>query len=150
MQFQSLTFKKKVKFDNRKIKVCLWNTDAPGGNKVKKAIFSFKVKVKVKRSLTLVSFERVSLVEYACQIWSLYLLRLKVIAKVKVDNRQTDKQTDRQTDRTKTICPGSFDPGHKNNQIDGKDKIIWSGGFKTFLLVAYRLNIKCWLHTNYW
>ena len=30
----------------------------------------------------------------------------KVIAKVKVDNRQTDKQ-----DRTKTICPRSFDPG---------------------------------------
>ena len=41
---------------------------APGGNKVQKAIFSFKVKVKVTRSLTLVSFERASLVEYACQI----------------------------------------------------------------------------------
>ena len=50
---------------------------APGGNKVKKAIFSFKVKVKVTRSLILVSFERASLVEYACQIWSLYLLRFK-------------------------------------------------------------------------
>ena len=37
----------------------------------KKAIFS--AKVKVTRSLTLVSFERASLVEYACQIWSLYL-----------------------------------------------------------------------------
>ena len=37
---------------------------APGGNKVQKAIFSFKVT----RSLTLVSFERVSLLEYACQI----------------------------------------------------------------------------------
>ena len=63
----------------------------------------------------------------------------KVIAKVKVDNRQKDRQTDRQidkqtnrqdknnmppiirsggirqtnkqTDRTKTICPRSFDPG---------------------------------------
>ena len=44
------------------------NHYAPGGNKVQKAIFSFKVKVKVTRSLTLVSFERVSLVEYACQI----------------------------------------------------------------------------------
>ena len=60
------------------IKVCLWNTGyAPGGNKVKKAIFSFKVKVKVTRSLTLVSFERAPLVEYACQISSLYLLRFK-------------------------------------------------------------------------
>ena len=63
-----------------KIKVCLWNTVyATSGNKVQKAIFSFKVKVKVTRSLTLVSFERVSLVEYmyARQIWSLYLLRFK-------------------------------------------------------------------------
>ena len=44
--------------------------------KSKKAIISFKVKVKVTRSLTLVSFERVSLVEYACQICP-YLLRFK-------------------------------------------------------------------------
>ena len=41
---------------------------APEGNKVQHAIFSFKVKVKVTRSLTVVSFERASLVEYACQI----------------------------------------------------------------------------------
>ena len=33
---------------------------APGGNKVEKAIFSFKVTVKVTRSLTLVSFVRAS------------------------------------------------------------------------------------------
>ena len=32
------------------------------------AILSIKVRVKVTKSLTLVSFERVSLVEYACQI----------------------------------------------------------------------------------
>ena len=47
------------------------------GNKVQEPIFSFKVKVKVTRSLTLVSLERASLVEYACQIWSLYLLQFK-------------------------------------------------------------------------
>ena len=36
----------------------------------------------------------------------------KVIAKVKVDNRQTDKQTDRQTDRQdKNNMPRSFDLG---------------------------------------
>ena len=42
-------------------------------------IFSLKVKVKVTRSLTLVSFERALLVEYACQIWCLfdYLLWFK-------------------------------------------------------------------------
>ena len=56
-----------------KIKVCLWNTDYAPGGKSKKAIVSAKVKVKVKRSLTLVSFKRASLVEYVCQIWSLYL-----------------------------------------------------------------------------
>ena len=50
---------------------------APGGNKVEEAIFSFKVEFKVTRYLTLVSFERASLVEYAYQIWSLYLLRFK-------------------------------------------------------------------------
>ena len=48
--------------------VCETLQYAPGGNKVEKAISSFKVKVKVTRSLTLVSFERASLVEYACQI----------------------------------------------------------------------------------
>ena len=42
--------------------VCETRQYAPGGNKVE-AIFSFKVKVKVTRSLTLVSFERASLVE---------------------------------------------------------------------------------------
>ena len=31
---------------------------APGGNQVQKAILSFKVKVKVTRSLTFMSFER--------------------------------------------------------------------------------------------
>ena len=58
---------------------CVWETlqYALGGNKVQKAIFSFKVKIKVTRSLTLVSFERASLVEYACQIWSLHLLQFK-------------------------------------------------------------------------
>ena len=40
-------------------------------------IFSIKVTVNVTRSLTLVLIERVSLVEYACQIWSLYLLQFK-------------------------------------------------------------------------
>ena len=40
----------------------------PAATKSEKAIFSTKVKVKVTRSLTLVSFERASLVEYARQI----------------------------------------------------------------------------------
>ena len=40
--------------------VCETLQYAPGGNKVEKAIFSFKVKVKVTRSLTLVSSERAS------------------------------------------------------------------------------------------
>ena len=56
---------------------------APGGNKVQKAIFSFKVKVKVTRSLTLVSFERASLLEYAKYEVSISY-GSKVTAKVKV------------------------------------------------------------------
>ena len=77
---------------------------APGGNKVQKAIFSFKVKVKVTRTLSFESFERWSMhAKYEVSI----SYGSKVIAKVKVDNRQTDKQTH----RTKTICPRSFDPG---------------------------------------
>ena len=28
--------------------------------------------------------------------------------------QQTGKQTDKQTFRTRTVCPRSFDPGHKN------------------------------------
>ena len=53
-----------------KVCVCVCETlqYAPGGNKVEKAIFSLKVKVKVTRSFTLMSFERVSLVKYAYQI----------------------------------------------------------------------------------
>ena len=38
-----------------------------------KTTFSMKAKVKVTRSLTLVSLEKASLVEYTYQIWSLYL-----------------------------------------------------------------------------
>ena len=53
---------------------CLGKTDAPGEQqRIKFVSFSIKVTVKVTRSLTLVSFERVSLVQYACQIWSFYL-----------------------------------------------------------------------------
>ena len=63
--------------------------------------FSIKVKVKVTMSLTSVSFERESLVEYAFQIWSLYFRRLKVIANAEVDKRKTYKQTD----RTKQYVP---------------------------------------------
>ena len=50
--------------------MCLCNTNAPGGNKSKFAFFStsyINVMVEV-TTLTLVSFERVSLVEYTCQI----------------------------------------------------------------------------------
>ena len=56
----------------------------PCGNKVKKKLFWQKVKVKVKRSLALVSFEWPLFMEYAYQI----PYGSKVIAKVKVDNRQ--------------------------------------------------------------
>ena len=86
---------------------------APGGNKVEKAIYSFKVKVKVTRSLTLVSFERAPLVEYA---WSLYLLRFKCY-----NEGYSWQQTNRQTNRQDT---------DKNNMTP----IIRSGGIKIELI----------------
>ena len=70
---------------------------APRGNKVQKAISSFKVKVKATRSLTLLSFERAALVEYACHIWSLYLSRFKSYSEGFW--QQTDIYTNKQTDR---------------------------------------------------
>ena len=97
--------------------VCETLQYALGGNKVEKAMFSFKVKVKVTRSLTLVSFERASLVEYACQYEVSISYGLKVIANVKVDNRQTNKQTNKQTDT---------DRQDKNNM----PPIVRSGGIK--------------------
>ena len=87
----------------QKIKVCENTVYAPGGNKVQKAILA---------SLTLVSLERGSLVRSMHAKYEVSIAYgSKVIAKVKVDNRQTDRQINKQTDRTKTICPRSFDPG---------------------------------------
>ena len=64
---------------------------APGGNKVQKAIFCFKVKIKVTRSLTLVSLKG----HHKWSIHAKYEVSIsydsKVIAKVNVDNRETDK-----------------------------------------------------------
>ena len=64
----------------------------------KKAIFSTNVKVKVTRSLTLVSFERASLAKYECHIWRLYLLWLKSYSEHS-SWQQTHRQTDRQTEQ---------------------------------------------------
>ena len=78
----------------KKPRMCLWNTNAPSSKKNPKlAIFSIKVTVEVTRSLTLVSFERVSLVEYTCQIWS--LLRIKSNGQV-FCHRVTERFTNRQ------------------------------------------------------
>ena len=49
----------------------------PAATKSELAIFSIKVTDKITRPLTLVSFERVSLIEYTCQIRSLFLLWFK-------------------------------------------------------------------------
>ena len=78
-----------------KIKVCLWNIMTPAATESEKAVFSTKVKVKVTRSLTFMSFERTSLSEYICQIWSLYLLRFKSYSEML--KLTTDKQTNKQT-----------------------------------------------------
>ena len=73
----------------------------------KLTIFSIKVTVKVTRSLTLVSFERVSLFDYACQNMKSISNGSKVMAKVK------GFFCLRVTDRTKIRCPWIPLRGHK-------------------------------------
>ena len=77
--------------------------NAPQETKNKLVIFSIKVPVKVKvkvtMSLTSVSFERVSLVEYTCQIYmkSLSLTVKKLWSRLKLFcHRVIESQTDRQ------------------------------------------------------
>ena len=65
---------------------CVCETLCPRWQICPKTIFSFKVEVKVTRLLTLVSFERASLVEYAYQISEVSIsYGSKVIGKVKAD-----------------------------------------------------------------
>ena len=74
----------------------------PAATKTKMAIFRIKFTVKVTRSATLVSPDRVSLVEYACWIWSvLSLMVQKLWPRLKFWYRLTESQTDshRLTDR---------------------------------------------------
>ena len=93
--------------------------DCPRWQQSPKSYFSFKVKLKVTRSY--VSFETVSLVEYIAKYEVSISYGSNGIAKVKVDNRQTDKQRDRQT----------------NKQTNRQDRnnmppIIRSGGIKYY------------------
>ena len=62
------------------------------------------------------SFERVALVEYAGQIWSMYLLVFKSYGRGLglFCHKVKEPHTDRQTDRTKSRCPGIPFCGHKN------------------------------------
>ena len=84
----------------------------PGGNKVQKlAVFSIKVTVKVTRSLTLVSFERVSLVcMQNMKSLSLTVQKLRTMLK----GGGCHKVADRWTNRTRTRCPRIPYQGHKN------------------------------------
>ena len=69
------------------------------------------------RSRTFESFERGSSVEYACQIWSLYLLRLESYGQGKSSFATVTVSrivTDRHTDRTKTRFPRS----HSGSMVD--------------------------------
>ena len=80
------------------------------GNKNQKPVLSTNIIVKLTRSLTLVSLERVLLIEYAFQIFSVYLVRFKSYSKGcnrQYTNRQTDKQTG-QNNMTRIIRSGGI------------------------------------------
>ena len=66
---------------------------APGGNRVQKAIFSVKVQVKVTGSLTLVSFKGHHWWSMCAKYEVSISCSSKVIANIKVENRQTDRKT---------------------------------------------------------
>ena len=93
----------------------LWNTIYPPATKLEKAatnmtksekaIFRVKVNIKVTRPLILVSFERALLMEYACQIWSLYLFLFKSYSW-----QQINVQT-----RQKWYAPDLLMSGHNEN-----------------------------------
>ena len=112
----------------------------PGGNKVQKAILSFKVKVKVKitRSLSVVSFERASLVEYACQIWSLYLLRFKSYSEDGITDKRMDGRTDRQTNRQTDKQTGQkqYAPDHsiRGNKLEAQGPCT---GHRSIIAILY-------------
>ena len=69
------------------------------------AINRIKVMVKVTRSLTLMSFKRVSLVEYARQISYASKVMAKVIF-LPQSHRQTDRQTGQKLDAPNSIRGG--------------------------------------------
>ena len=93
--------------------VCVWNTMPPVQQSLKKTIFSMKVKVKSQGHWPRCHLKTHYYFEYACQIWSLYLLQFKRYSECwswqQTNRQQRDRQTNKQTDRTKTICPRSFD-----------------------------------------
>ena len=105
----------------QKLKRCVWETGMPPvGTKSKLAIFSIKIMVKVTRSLILVTFKRVSLVEYACQIQSIYLLWFKSYGQ----GWSFLPQTHTQTDRTNTRCPRISFWGHENRILLSFERFI--------------------------
>ena len=90
---------------------------------MKKAIFSIKVKVKVTRSLTLLSFKRSSLVSMHTKYEVSISCNSKLKAKVKIDKRQrpTIMQTDRK-DKTDNYAPDHLIRGHKNAILKQEDQ----------------------------
>ena len=96
-------------------KMVFLNTMPLFARKCEKAIFSMKVKVKVTRPCCYI--KRASLVEYACQVWGLHLLRVQKLYR-------SWQQKDKQTDRAKIICPGSLESGHKKSDF----MLLWLNG----------------------
>ena len=100
-------------------KMCLWNTNAPGGNSLKMAIFRNKVitvDVIWKGFISRVCMPNMtSLSVMAQKLWP----RLKFFA----TDRQTDRVTDRQTDRPKTRCPRISFRGHKHQLTRNKVEV---------------------------
>ena len=104
--------------------MCLWNTSPPRRQQSPKSNFYIQGQSQGHKVIDLGVIWKGVISGLCMPNLNLYLLYgSKVIVKVKVDNRQTEKQTD----RTKTICPRSFDPGHKKRHRLAKVEYCYSG-----------------------
>ena len=104
-------------------KPSLWNINVPMATKSKMALsLSVKFRFKDIISLTLVSIESVWLVEHARQVWSLYLLQFKSMAKVKVfpqSHIQSYRQANKSCHKTMKF------PGGNQISVATINKYMW-------------------------
>ena len=104
-----------------KIIVCLWNTMPPVATKSQKIFFASRSKSRSQGHYFWTIRDRDFIFGMLTPLMTPFQMTPRFIAKVKVDNRQTDRQTDKQTGQ-KQYAPDHSIRGHKNMSPSG----IWT------------------------